>query len=249
MKRWSIALFCLVLALGLSSSFAQEHGATAPPEHGAQASETSQHEPQGPATGGMKDQLAHASNEAAGHEEDAHAEFKQSASVKMFARLTGLSLTAAYWVLVVINFLIIALLIGWALKKNLPGMFRARTENIRKSLDEARHASEDANRRLTDIEGRLSTLDSEIAELRKTAEADAIAEEERIRAAAEEDRRKIIEMSEHEIEAAAKSARRELKAYAAELAVALAEKRLKVDPKTDEALVRNFVGQLGKDGR
>jgi F0F1-type ATP synthase membrane subunit b/b' len=44
-------------------------------------------------------------------------------------------------------------------------------------------------------------------------------------------------------------AQRELKAYAAELAVSLAEKRIKVDAATDRALVETFVGQLGKDGK
>jgi F-type H+-transporting ATPase subunit b len=202
---------------------------------------------------GMHEQLAHASNAAAGEtgqgEQEEGAEFKQSASVKFFARVTGLSSGVAYWVLVAINFLIIALLVIWALKKNLPGLFKARTETIRKSLDEARHASEDANRRLAEIESRLGRLDSEIAEMKKQAEEDAAAEEQRIRAAAEEDRKNILASSEHEIEAAAKAARRELKAYAAELAVSLAEKRIGVDSKTDEALVATFVRELGKDGR
>ena len=59
----------------------------------------------------------------------------------------------------------------------------------------------------------------------------------------------MIETAESEIAAAAKSARRELKIYAAELAVELAKKNIKVDPQTDAALVRDFVSQLGKDGK
>ncbi len=127
----------------------------------------------------VSEQLAHTSKEAAG--EDEGAEFKHSASVKFVAKLTGLSLDGAYWLLVLLNFAIIGVAVGWALKKNLPGMFRARTESIRKSMDEARHASEDANRRLSDIEGRLSRLDSEIAEMKQKSEAAAAAEEQRIR--------------------------------------------------------------------
>jgi F-type H+-transporting ATPase subunit b len=165
------------------------------------------------------------------------------------AKLTGLSLNAAYWLLVILNFLIIGALVGWALKKNLPALFRARTEAIRRSMDEARRASEDANRRLGEIEGRLAKLDSDIEAMKGKAESDAAAEEQRIRISAEDDGRKIVASAEQEIEAAAKAARRELKAYAADLAVSLAEKKIALDSKTDEALVNTFVHQLGKDGR
>ena len=50
-----------------------------------------------------------------------------------------------------------------------------------------------------------------------------------------------------EIEALSNNARRELKAYAADLAVALAEKRIKVDAATDQQLVRSFTDQLAGD--
>jgi len=56
--------------------------------------------------------------------------------------------------------------------------------------------------------------------------------------------------SQQEIEAAAAQARRELKIYAADLAVSLAEKKINVDEATDKALVRSFVAQIdAKDGR
>jgi F0F1-type ATP synthase membrane subunit b/b' len=87
--------------------------------------------------------------------------------------------------------------------------------------------------------------------MREAAEKEAAAEEARIQAAAVEDARKIVESAEQEIAAAAKSARRELTAYAANLAVSLAAKQIKVDTATDEALVRGFAQDLapraGKD--
>ena len=180
--------------------------------------------------------------------EDENAEFKESASVKALARLVGLSPETMYKVLVVLNFLIIASLIYWVARARVPEAFRARTREIQKNLEEARKASEDANRRLAEIEDRLAKLDSEIGGLRATAEADAATEEQRIRALADADKKKIVESAEQEIEAAAGQARRELKAFTAELAVALAEKKLKVDPDTDQKLVRSFVSQL-KDGK
>jgi F-type H+-transporting ATPase subunit b len=189
--------------------------------------------------------LAEESRQAAG--EDETAKFKQSPSVQLVARLTGLSLQHAYWLSVVLNFAVIAGVLVWAGWKYLPGFFRLRTEQIQSAIEEARAASQDANRRLAEIEARLSHLDQEIAELRATAEKEGAAEEARIRAAAEEDARKIVQSTEQEIAAAAKAARRELAVYAASLAVALAAKRMQIDRPTDQGLVRDFIGQLSAE--
>jgi hypothetical protein len=65
--------------------------------------------------------------------EDETAQFKHSASVQLLSRITGLSLDAAYWLAVVLNFAIVVGIIAWASKKNLPAMFRNRTASIHKS--------------------------------------------------------------------------------------------------------------------
>jgi len=194
---------------------------------------------------GFGGQLAQASKEAEGDENE---QFKQSPSVLWLARVTGLEPHTAYWILVLLNFAIIAGAVLWIGKSAFPQMFRARTESIKKGLEEARRSSEEAQRRLSDIESRLSRLDSEIASMRAETEKDLAAEEDRIRASAEEDRRRIVEGAEQEIEAASRSARRDLKAYAADLAVALAEKRIQIDAGTDRALVHSFVDQLKNNG-
>ena len=192
-------------------------------------------------------ELAKQSREAAAEDDD-QAQFKHSASVQMVAKLTGLSLDHAYWLCVVLNFAIVAGAVVYFSKKNLPGMFRNRTASIQKAMQQARQTSEDANRRLAEIETRLSRLDAEIAGMRATAEKEAVAEEARIKAAAEEDGRKIVESAEQEIAAAAKLARRELTTYAANLAVSLAASQIKVDPATDQALVRGFARELSPKG-
>ncbi|HKW18729.1 MAG TPA: ATP synthase F0 subunit B [Terriglobales bacterium] len=177
-------------------------------------------------------------------EGDETAEFKHSASVQLLSRITGLSLEGAYWLAVVLNFAIVVALIAWASKKTLPTMFRNRTASIQKALEEARRASEDANRRLGEIESRLGRLGDEITQMRTTSEKEAAAEEERIKAAAIEDGKRIIESAEQEIAAATKSARRELTAFAADLAVNLAAKQIRVDTPADQALVRRFAQQI-----
>ncbi|HXU14152.1 MAG TPA: ATP synthase F0 subunit B [Terriglobales bacterium] len=175
-------------------------------------------------------------------------QFKHSGSVRLLSRITGLSLEGAYWLAVLINFAIVAGVIVWASRKNLPAIFRNRTTSIQKSIEEARRASEDANQRLAQIEARLSRLDDDIAQMRVTSEKEAAAEEQRIQQAAEEDAKRIVESAEQEISAAAKAARRELTFYAADLAVSLAAKQIRVDAPTDQALVRQFASQLANAG-
>jgi len=196
---------------------------------------------------GPAGQLEEASREAAG--EDETAEFKHSATVRWLAGITGLSPFAAYWVFVVLNFVIIAVLLVALLKSKLPAAFRGRTASIQQGIAEARQASAEAQRRLSDIEGRLAKLDSEIAAMAAAAEAEAKKEEARIQAGAEEDKRKIVEAAEQEIVAATRLARTQLRAYAGELAVTLAEKRIQVNAATDQELVKAFVDELGKNGQ
>jgi F-type H+-transporting ATPase subunit b len=200
---------------------------------------------QAPDQPGIGKQLAHETREAAGEEKDENAEFKQSAAVRLIARLTGLNLQESYWLSVLLNFVVIAAVIVWAGRKYLPGVFSSRTAAIQKAMQEAQKASEEARRRLAEIESRLMRLDVEIGMMRDAAEKEAGAEEARIQAAAQEDARKMVESAQQEIASAAKTARRELTAYAADLAVGLAQKQIRVDAATDQALVRNFAGELG----
>ncbi|HXE90811.1 MAG TPA: ATP synthase F0 subunit B [Terriglobales bacterium] len=214
----------LVLA---AAAFAQEHQPAAQPGH--EASDSSQ---------------------AAGeHEGDAHAEFKYSPSVRKIAEWTGMSVESAYWVSVILNFVAVVVVLWVVLRPVIGKAFADRNVAIRQSIDEARKASEEAQKRLADIEARLARISTEIADLRSAAEADVAAEEARLRAAAEEDKAAILRAAEEEISAAARLARKDLKAYAAELAVSLAEKRIQVSEQADQQMVRSFLEQLSRDGR
>ncbi|MGZ4858152.1 MAG: ATP synthase F0 subunit B [Candidatus Angelobacter sp.] len=180
-----------------------------------------------------------------GQEADA---IRNAPAVKWIARHTGLTNDQAYWLCIGLNFAVIFVAIAGLMRKMLPGYFSGRTATIQKGIEEARKMSEDARRRLAEVEGRLSRLDTEIAGMRREADENAKAEEQRLLAAGEEERRRIVASAEQEIEMAANAARRELKSYVAELAVQLAEKKIRVSKDTDEALVRAFTAQMGKDG-
>ncbi len=228
----SVALLLLLIpCLSRSPVYAQKQPEAAKP---------AVQRPRGPGQ-----ELAYETREAAGEEADETAQFKQSSSVAFISRITGLSLANAYFFSVLLNFTVVALLIIWAARKFLPGIFSGRTAAIQKAMQEAQKAGEEARRKLAEIENRLIRLDGEIGMMRNAAEKEATSEEARIQAAAEEDARKIVEGAQQEIAAAAKAARRQLTAYAADLAVGLAQKQIRIDAATDQVLLRNFAGELG----
>lgn len=191
-------------------------------------------------------ELVKESREAAG--EDKNEALKHAPAVQWISKKTGLSVHGAYLVVVFLNFAIIAGIVVYFGRKHLPGMFRNRTADIQKAMEEARKASAEANRRLAEIEARLTRLDVEIGTMQANAEKEVEAEEQRIATATQDETRKIVEGAEQEIAAAAKLARRELKAFAADLAVNLASKQINVDAKTDQALVDRFAHELTQNG-
>jgi F-type H+-transporting ATPase subunit b len=116
-------------------------------------------------------------------------------------------------------------------------------------MQQSRRAIEDAGKRLSGIEDRLKHLDAEIAGLRNSALQEAAAERARIEQMAEVDARKIATTAEQEIAAAAKVARQELKVYASELALNLAEEKIRrsISAQSDKEIFRSFVEDL-RDG-
>lgn len=242
----SLALFSIAVLAQASGEPAAAQGSVRQ-ERAATAAEGAQKAQQKPGTG-FGQELAEASREAAGENEQ-NAQFKFSPSVRWMGKELGIGVHGAYWLAFILNFAVLAVVVFLISRSRIPAMFRSRTATIRRAMEEAGRASAEANRRLSEIEARLGRLDQEIAAMHQQAEREAASEEEKLRLGAAEDARRIVEASEQEIAAAASLARRELKAYAAELAVALAEKRIRIDADTDAALVRGFAEQLANGSR
>ena len=181
--------------------------------------------------------------------DEENAQFKYSPSVRWIAKHLNGDPHVAYWVSLVINFGLMAAFFYAIFKSRLPQAFRDRTFAIQKGIRDAEAASAEAARRLDKVEDRLAKLDAEVAGIRSEAERNAAEEENRIRQAAEEDKQKVIAGAEAEISAIARNARRDLKAYAASLAVNLAAHKIHIDENIDQALVHDFVDQLGRDGK
>ena len=243
-----VALFSIPMALPTAG--AQERSKTAqldPQTSGTKPQQVSESEKnRTPASQtSVPEQPTKAGSEASGG--DDNAQFKNSASLQWMARKLRVSTATAYGLSIVLNFFTIVAVVVLLLRSKLPALFRNRTRVIRQSLDEARKASAEAQQRLSDTESRLGKLQAEIAEMQSAADQESKAEEERIRVAGREEKRRIVEAAEQEIAAAVSLAKRDFKAYAAGLAVTLAANSIQVDASTDEALLRSFVDQLGRD--
>jgi F-type H+-transporting ATPase subunit b len=239
-------------------AYAQEQPAAQPPAQTSvePAKEATQPAPEHPEQKTIGGELAKETRESTGaDEEEEYSNLKHASAIQWLARKTGLSVHHAHMLALSLNFAVIVVLVFWAVRKSVPGMLRNRSASIQRALEEARAASQDANRRLADIENRLRQLDVEIGRMQATAEKEAEAEEGRIQQAAEDDIRKVVLAAEQEIATAAKQARRELSTHTANLAIALARQQINVDSNTDQVLVRTFASKLasqndgGKDGK
>jgi F-type H+-transporting ATPase subunit b len=140
------------------------------------------------------------------------------------------------------NFLLLVGGLGYLIRKNAGPYFATRSSEIRKQMAEAREAREDAERHAAVMKAKLAGLTAEIEALKHDALAEQQAESDRFLKQNAAALAKISAQAEQEIAAAGKQARLELKRHAAELAVGMAEKRIRADltPAAQAALMDSF---------
>ena len=146
-----------------------------------------------------------------------------------------------------INFMILVGALAYVLRKPLAEFFRSRTAAIEKGLDEGRKALEASQARLQAVEEKLRGLEKEIAEFKATAAQEMEAERQRLQQTSAEEAARILEAARAQTATAVRGAKVELKTYAAEKAVALAEEliRTRLDDAGRQRLVTQFVSTLG----
>jgi len=144
------------------------------------------------------------------------------------------------------NLLLLVGGLGYVIRKSVPPLFAARSQSILKDISESGKIRQDADARAAEVDRRLAGLETEIARLRADSQRESQAETQRLAAHTAAEIAKIHAQAEQEIGAAGKAARAELKRYAAELAVALAEQKIRarMTPATEDGLVRGFVRNL-----
>lgn len=151
----------------------------------------------------------HQAEPQAGHNAEGHAE---SGSSGMLGK--------------VINFVLLFGALGYFLYKPLMNFLSKRTSDIRASLDEARVAREEAERKLAETQTRIAALEGEAARMKSEAEAEGRRAREDIRTLAEKEAERIRSLSAQEIDLRVKAGVQELKERTIELAAELAAARM-----------------------
>lgn len=170
-------------------------------------------------------------------------QFRHSPAVQSLGRRFGLSTETMAKVLEDLNSAILIIAILWFIFRFVPKIYRNRSGKLQKDLFDARSATAEANERLAVVEERLSKLGIEIDAIRQQTERDSVNDEKRIHDSLEIEKRRLLASVDQEIEAAGAAARRDLKKYAANLAVERAMSELRLSEDDDRMLVRSF----GKD--
>jgi len=148
------------------------------------------------------------------------------------------------------KFINLAVFIGFMiflLKRRTGEAFRTRRENIKRDLARAREERDAALAKLKEVEDRLSRLDTEVAAIREQQVQEAAEERERIAKSTETEVAKLSEQATREIESAGKVAKHELRRFAAEQSVRMAEQiiRREMKPEDDQRLITQNIEELG----
>lgn len=137
----------------------------------------------------------------------------------------------------VINFLVLVSVMVYMLKKmDVKGFFRKRTELIEQTLREAREAKELAQKALAEVEERLKVKDKEIEEIVSAAKQSGEREKAHLIEEGDKMKSKILEQAKSNIDYEVKRAKEEIKQEAVEIAMELAEKKIKAKLTKEEQL-------------
>ncbi len=146
----------------------------------------------------------------------------------------------------IVNFLILAGLLGWLIRKQAGPFFAERSESIVKDIADSRRKLAESEARAEAIDERLARLGLDIEDLKAKSRTEMALEHERIEGETGARVKKVFLLADQEVVAATKAARTELQAYTAQLAVELAEKKItaRMTPDLQRSLLGAFVRHL-----
>jgi F-type H+-transporting ATPase subunit b len=144
------------------------------------------------------------------------------------------------------NFAILAGVLVYFLRAPVRTYLESRATAIRSDLVAASEMRATATAQLAEIERKLQSLPAELAALKAQGAQDVAAEQARIAQAAALERERLIEQTRREIATRLQVARRELTQHAAQLAVQIAEERIRrtITPDDQLRLVQRYTEQL-----
>jgi len=145
-----------------------------------------------------------------------------------------------------VNFVILAGGLGYLVSKHAPAFFEGRSKEILQGISDGTKALKDAHARAASIELRLAGIQNEIDNLRGAARAEMAAEGQRIQRETEHRLERLQAQAAQEITLMTRASRDELRKYSAELALQLAEQRIRsrITQDAQDGLVDAFLGDL-----
>lgn len=145
-----------------------------------------------------------------------------------------------------INFLILAGVLVYFLRKPFSSFLKERSELLRKAIDDAANARAEAAEKLAAIETRTAKLADEIAGMNAKMDVEAAAEARRLQETAAVEISRIRAQSEFTGEQEVKKAREELRREASLLSARAAEElvRKTLSPEDQERLVRENLEKI-----
>jgi F-type H+-transporting ATPase subunit b len=152
------------------------------------------------------------------------------------------------WALIarLFNFAILAGGLFYLLRSPLMGFLEQRGISVRSELKRAAELKKEAGAQLELIDAKMKALPGEIEALKRRGADEIKAEEARIHALAEAERRRLLDQAKREIETQLRIAERDLKKRAGELAVDVATERVKrtITERDQARLVDRYVSQV-----
>ncbi len=118
-------------------------------------------------------------------------------------------------------------------------------------MEDAERQRAEAEARLSEIERRLANIDQEIGKIKEEARAQGEREKERIIKQAEEERERLMKLAREEIDSIYENAVKQLRKYAAELSVKIAEQKIKaeLDQEKHRKLIEYYIKELDEEGK
>jgi F-type H+-transporting ATPase subunit b len=150
------------------------------------------------------------------------------------------------WVARLFNFAILAGGLFYLLRSPLAGFLEQRGVTVRSELTTAAELKKEAGAQVEQIEAKMAALPRDIEGLKRRGAEEIAAEEARIRALAETERRRLLDRAAREIDTRVRVAERDLKKRVGELAVGLATERVKrtITARDQARLVDRYVSQV-----
>ena len=126
-----------------------------------------------------------------------------------------------------VNFIVLFGGLFYFLFKPVRNFLMKRVEDIKHSLKEAEDSKKEAKQKLQEVESRLAGLKNELERIKREGKEEGAKEAERIHQLTRQDVEKIKYFTKQEIEMLVNAGIQHLKEYTAELAISLAEEKIK----------------------